>query len=55
MPLKRLLLGSSILSFDVAPRGFLEDEDRDDMDLCHVKYFISFEVGTAYDLEILKQ
>jgi len=44
---KRLLLRSSPSSFDVGPRGFLDDEEREDADPCHVKYFTSFGGGAA--------
>lgn len=50
---KRLLPRSSPSSFDVGPRGFLDDEERDDADLCHVRYFPSVVGGAVPDIEIL--
>jgi hypothetical protein len=31
----------SVSSFDVVPRGFLDDEESEDIDLCHVRYCTS--------------
>lgn len=50
MLLKRLLLGSSVSSFIVVPRKFLDDEESDDTELCHVKYFTSFVAETAIQI-----
>lgn len=47
MLLNRLLLMLAASFLDVGPRGYLVDEDSDDDDLCHVKYFNSFGIGAC--------